>query len=207
VNIERGDLNAADAAARRADAARRAAGVESLPQMLNSWFGTAMTHRALGRLDEAEHDAEAGARVAADFPAAADSLLLAVPVTIELGRIRLARGDLAGARAALADARTRLLGATDAGKMTTWLAEADQALGEASPATSAKARRPADTELSSRELSVLQMLTGTGSLREVSDALFVSQNTLKTHCRTIYRKLGASSREEAVARARQRGLL
>jgi cyanophycinase-like exopeptidase len=38
-------------------------------------------------------------------------------------------------------------------------------------------------------------------------ALFVTPNTLKTHLRAIYRKLGAESREEAVIRAREGGLI
>jgi LuxR family transcriptional regulator, maltose regulon positive regulatory protein len=37
--------------------------------------------------------------------------------------------------------------------------------------------------------------------------LFVTLNTLKTHLRAIYRKLGAESREEAVIRAREGGLI
>jgi len=36
---------------------------------------------------------------------------------------------------------------------------------------------------------------------------FVTPNTLKTHLRAIYRKLGAESREEAVIRAREGGLI
>jgi LuxR family maltose regulon positive regulatory protein len=62
-------------------------------------------------------------------------------------------------------------------------------------------------ELTSRELTVMRMLTGTGTLREIGSELAVSPNTLKTHCRTIYRKLGVTSRAQAVARARERGLI
>jgi LuxR family transcriptional regulator, maltose regulon positive regulatory protein len=45
------------------------------------------------------------------------------------------------------------------------------------------------------------------SLRELAADLFVTPNTLKTHLRAIYRKLGAESREEAVIRAREGGLI
>jgi LuxR family maltose regulon positive regulatory protein len=203
--LERGNLEAADAAARRCDAARRAAGVEAVPQMLNSWFGTARTHRVRGRLPEALHDAEAAAVVAADYPAVTDSLLIAVPVTIELGRIRLALGDIEGAQAALADASARLVGATETGRIAGWLAEAQRELAAAG---GAGAPKPLESgELTERELSVLRMLKGSGTLREISDALFISPNTMKTHCRTIYRKLGASGREDAVRRAAARGLI
>ena len=43
--------------------------------------------------------------------------------------------------------------------------------------------------------------------RELASALFVTPNTLRTHLRAIYRKLGAESRDDAVIRARERGLI
>jgi LuxR family transcriptional regulator, maltose regulon positive regulatory protein len=46
-----------------------------------------------------------------------------------------------------------------------------------------------------------------GSCRELAADLFVAPNTLKTHLRAIYRKLGAEFREEAVIRAREGGLI
>jgi LuxR family transcriptional regulator, maltose regulon positive regulatory protein len=51
------------------------------------------------------------------------------------------------------------------------------------------------------------MLPAPGSLRELAADLFVTLNTLKTHLRAIYRKLGAESREEAVIRAGEGGLI
>ena len=45
------------------------------------------------------------------------------------------------------------------------------------------------------------------SQRELATSLFVTANTLKTHLRAIYRKLGAESRGDAVARARSLGLI
>jgi LuxR family maltose regulon positive regulatory protein len=51
------------------------------------------------------------------------------------------------------------------------------------------------------------MLGSSLTQSELASALYVSVNTLKTHVRSIYRKLDAASREEAVARARERGLL
>jgi len=44
-------------------------------------------------------------------------------------------------------------------------------------------------------------------LREIGGELFVSENTVKTHARSIYRKLNAASRAEAVASARGLQLL
>ena len=61
------------------------------------------------------------------------------------------------------------------------------------------ALRPA---LSERERSILALLAGEKSEREIADELFLSFNTVHTHVRSIYRKLGVSSRAEAVARQR-----
>ena len=43
--------------------------------------------------------------------------------------------------------------------------------------------------------------------REIADEMFISMNTLKTHLKSIYRKLDATSRAEAVAHAGTKGLL
>jgi LuxR family maltose regulon positive regulatory protein len=62
-------------------------------------------------------------------------------------------------------------------------------------------------ELSERELAVLRLLPSRLSQREIAAELFVSFNTVKTHMRAIFRKLGVASRPDAVARARELGLL
>ena len=54
--------------------------------------------------------------------------------------------------------------------------------------------------LSAAELRVLKLLPTT-SYPQMADALFISYNTVKTHLRSIYRKLGVSSRSEAIERA------
>jgi LuxR family maltose regulon positive regulatory protein len=62
-------------------------------------------------------------------------------------------------------------------------------------------------QLTQRELTILRLLTGTASNREIAAELFVSPNTLKTHLRAIYRKLDVSDRIAAVQRGRALGLL
>jgi LuxR family transcriptional regulator, maltose regulon positive regulatory protein len=62
-------------------------------------------------------------------------------------------------------------------------------------------------ELSARELEVLRLLPSRLSQREIAAELYVSFNTIRTHTRVIFRKLGVTSRAEAVARARELGLL
>ena len=57
------------------------------------------------------------------------------------------------------------------------------------------------------ELAVLRCLAAGLSRREIGARLYISLNTVKTHLRELYRKLGATSRADAVARAEALGLL
>jgi ATP/maltotriose-dependent transcriptional regulator MalT len=61
--------------------------------------------------------------------------------------------------------------------------------------------------LSERELEVLTMLASGKTNSEVAKDLFVSVGTVKSHTGNIYRKLGARNRTEALARARELGML
>jgi LuxR family maltose regulon positive regulatory protein len=61
--------------------------------------------------------------------------------------------------------------------------------------------------LSDRERQVLRLLGGDLTLREIADELYVSHNTIKSHARAIYRKLGVTTRAEAWERARGSRLL
>ena len=62
-------------------------------------------------------------------------------------------------------------------------------------------------ELSGAELRVIRYLPSNLKAPEIAAELFVSTNTVRTHLRHIYAKLDAHGRAEAVARARQLGLL
>jgi LuxR family maltose regulon positive regulatory protein len=61
--------------------------------------------------------------------------------------------------------------------------------------------------LSERELAVLALLPSLLSAREIATEFTVSVNTVKSHIRSIYAKLGVSTRREAVLRAQERGLV
>jgi LuxR family maltose regulon positive regulatory protein len=67
----------------------------------------------------------------------------------------------------------------------------------------AKPRAP----LSPSELAVLRLLPSFLTNQEIADALFLSVNTVKTHLRSIYRKLAATSRRDAIANGRRLRLL
>ena len=62
-------------------------------------------------------------------------------------------------------------------------------------------------DLSDREMEVLQHLAGMLSTAEIAATMFISVNTVRTHIRSILRKLAVSRRNQAVRRARERGLL
>jgi LuxR family maltose regulon positive regulatory protein len=68
-------------------------------------------------------------------------------------------------------------------------------------------RKPRNSVLSERELVVLRMLCGPLSERDIGRELYVSHNTVHSHTRSIYRKLGASSRAEAIREGRGAGLI
>ncbi|MGY1622936.1 LuxR C-terminal-related transcriptional regulator [Geodermatophilus sp. SYSU D00965] len=62
-------------------------------------------------------------------------------------------------------------------------------------------------DLSDREMEVLQHLAQMLSTAEIAATMFISVNTVRTHIRSILRKLAVSRRNQAVRRARERGLL
>ncbi len=65
---------------------------------------------------------------------------------------------------------------------------------------------PAAPVLSERESEILGLIAGGATNREIAASLFLSPHTVKEHTSTIYRKLGARNRAEAVQRAQRLGL-
>jgi LuxR family transcriptional regulator, transcriptional regulator of spore coat protein len=72
-------------------------------------------------------------------------------------------------------------------------------------APSTRTHRP-PTPLTDRERVVLARLSEDATLRQIASELFVTRNTVKSQVRSVYRKLGVSSRAEALARAQEAGL-
>ena len=60
---------------------------------------------------------------------------------------------------------------------------------------------------SEAELAVLRLLATDSSMREIGAELFISSNTVRSHTRALYRKLGVGQRADAVARGQALGLL
>ncbi len=64
-----------------------------------------------------------------------------------------------------------------------------------------------ELELTRREIEVLGLMADDLSNREMAERLFISENTVKTHCSRVFDKLGAGRRTQAVQRARQLSLI
>ena len=80
-------------------------------------------------------------------------------------------------------------------------------LTPASPGRGAGQPATAAVPLTSSELAVLRFLPTHMTNQEIAEALFLSINTVKTHLRSVYRKLGVTTRRQAIARSGKLGLL
>jgi LuxR family maltose regulon positive regulatory protein len=151
-------------------------------------YGAALA--AYGRYDEALTELEKGVFL---------RRLWAQPLDLADGLIALATtvaaaGDRGRAAVVFDEAEDVIAGCRDAGALPSRLAAAKRA---------ARIARPAPGEqLSERERTVLRYLGSGLSEREIARELYLSFNTVHSHVKAIYRKLGVSTRAEAVARAK-----
>ncbi len=123
----------------------------------------------------------------------ANALLGHAPVLRALGEHKRAAD-------AIAEARSVLEACPDPGILAGRLAALDR------PPQISRVRF-ADQELTQRELRVLRLLHGDLSERDIGRELYVAHNTVHSHVRSIYRKLGVSSRADALRRTRELRLL
>jgi LuxR family maltose regulon positive regulatory protein len=170
-----------------------------LPQTVMAYAATAAVQAARGQFDQARSELEPVLEVRGKTPGLGPWGTI-VP-TLLLARIRLEAGDQAGAAELAEEAREVLAALPDGTEaLRARLAELDRRIGGAGHG--AHTAEP----LTEREAAILRLLGGTLSLREISNELYVSANTVKTHTQAIYRKLGVSTRHEAVAQGKRLGL-
>jgi LuxR family maltose regulon positive regulatory protein len=123
-----------------------------------------------------------------------------------LARSRARAGDASGAEDALRAAQGQLAGAR-VPSFVALIRELEREIRDA-PAVLAAELETGDGELlSAAELRVLELLPSDLSYREIAEQLYLSVNTVRTHGQRIRRKLGASTRDEAVSAARRLDLL
>jgi LuxR family maltose regulon positive regulatory protein len=108
--------------------------------------------------------------------------------------------DATFSRAHLDQARRIVGGCASPGLLPTFVGEVEALLARHPPADRPHSH-PTAEPLTRRESNVLRLLGSDLSLREIAAELFVSYNTVKSQTRAIYRKLGVSTRAEAVARS------
>jgi LuxR family maltose regulon positive regulatory protein len=171
-----------------------------------SWIGAnaaaalGAVREAEGRLAEAERELASAEQFFADEVATVHHAWLLVL----LARVRCGRGRLDDARATLRSAEDELGELADGGRLPSLAATVAAELERASARASTGEVLEAPSEA---ELAVLRLLVSDLSTREIGGELFLSANTVRTHARAIYRKLGVGSRADAVARAGELGLL
>jgi LuxR family transcriptional regulator, maltose regulon positive regulatory protein len=200
VAVERGEVHRARALADAALASARDTGLTNTLPAARAQLADAMVARAEGDVARAHRSATRALEVRDAFDGGAQQAWM----LLVLADACVARGQHARAERLLAEAREMLARCRDAGRVP----EIADAVAEAL----AHRRRdgheaPLVEPPSPAELAVLRFLPSELSTRDIAAALFVSINTVRSHLRSLYRKLGVSSRDEAIARAGALGLL
>jgi LuxR family maltose regulon positive regulatory protein len=124
-----------------------------------------------------------------------------VQVRLELAHAYLALADPAGARTVLREIDGILRHRPDLGVLVRRVEDVKGMLKDTRVSASGM------STLTSAELRVLPFLATHLTLPEIGERLFLSRHTVKSQAISAYRKLGVSTRGEAVERARQLGLL
>lgn len=197
LDLEAGDLASAERWARRAVDVAESHGLADTAT--GAWAGA-----TLGAVLARGHDRDEGERLLVlgiDRMRAATEPLLVMQALLNLAAALEARGAVAEEQRALAEAKDLIDDCADPGILADRWKVMSRSLA-------AGTRRGGDgVELTKREIEILRLLPTRLSQREIGRRLFVSYNTVHSHIRSIYRKLGVSSRIDAVERARERGLL
>jgi LuxR family maltose regulon positive regulatory protein len=197
---DEGHLEEAESLAREARTAVERFKLQEVPQstVVNIALGRALAKR--GKLAEARVELENGILLRqrhGDMNPWPTIIGL-----LTLSEVELARGDRSGARQALAQARAIMEEYPDAGIYPELLALQEENL---------RVRKPREAqlggELTERELDVLRLLVGELSTRQMAQSLYIAPNTIRTQIKSIYRKLGVSSRKQAVDEAHAMGLI
>ena len=197
---ERGRLASARRHAEKAKAAagRIGTGRSWLGANASAALGSVLA--AEGGLVEAEHELASAERFFSDEVATVHHIWLLVL----LARVRVRRGRLAEADTTLRSAREALSEIVDCGAVPALADDVQRELEQAKGrASSGEVLEPP----SEAEVTVLQLLASDLSTREIGERLFLSPNTIRSHTRALYHKLGVHSRTDAIARATALGLL
>ena len=195
--IEDGDWTLAEMLSSQGRAQLDRSGIGDYPMMALSLAVSAVVRSRTGRLEEAAADLRQGKDLLGQLEDFAPWYEAETWVALARASVRL--DDAPAATRMLVEASRVLKLTPDAIVLETWIAET-AALIEAVTASGVHDLTPA-------ELRILQYLPTHLSFPQIAGQVFVSPNTVKTQAQGVYRKLGVSSRREAVERARSAGLL
>jgi LuxR family maltose regulon positive regulatory protein len=197
VSVAAGDLEAAEAWIREALDVATSFGFADLPQVGYYRMIAGTIHARQGDHAEADRLISLGLEQMRGSwePLHVAQALLALAAT------RQALGAPAEARTMIDEARAVIDAYRDPGILRERLQQASRTL------VPAYRRADQGTKLTEREVEVLRLLAAGATEREVGKTLFVSPSTIHSHTKSVYHKLGSSSREEAVTRARELGLI
>ncbi len=178
---------------------------------MSSYYRIAPAYALRGRGATDPASARADAKKAVDLARQIPGdLALAYTLTI-CGDTLLDADDHTGA-GLLTEARSIIDRCPDPGIAGRYLAriESRHGVGGRTRSVNSDAARATDAlveQLTERETAVLRYLPTKLSQRDIASELYVSPNTVKTHCAAIYRKLGVGDRKAAVQAARDLGVL
>ncbi len=195
--IERGDWRAAEREIVRARDQVDRYGLGEYPMIALALAASAHLRAWQGSTDAASADLAAAKLRLAELEDFVPWFEIEARLTLARASVRL--GDRDGARRLTDEAATQLSQASDAPALRRWLEEVE---GLCRPGPELP-----EEPLTAAELRIVGFLPSHLSFPQVAQAVHLSPNTVKTHVRSIYRKLGASSRQEAVERAREAALL
>jgi LuxR family transcriptional regulator, maltose regulon positive regulatory protein len=176
------------------------------PQAAMAYIAAGAVYAGQGRLGAAREEFEHALRIRQTWPGI--SPWPTVLTTLRLAPVLDDLGERPAAIALAAEARAILAARPDgAGYQRARLSGLEQRFAAPARPVAAGVAGVAGKPLTDSEIAVLRLLEGTLSLRQIGQELYVSHNTVKTHVRSIYRKLGTSTRPDAVARGRDLGVL
>jgi LuxR family maltose regulon positive regulatory protein len=202
IEYERGD--AASAGARAAEAIALAEEHD-----LSEHWASSLSLAVRGQLLDRSDDPEAADRVLLRASELARRGVASIEIAyslLALAGIRQRLGRHEEAQRIYEEARNAVARCADPGILDARLASAERRTRLAPP-TRVRPTTGACEALSNAELSVLRLLRSELSQREIAGELHLSVNTIKTHTRNIYRKLGVAERADAISRARGLSLI
>jgi LuxR family maltose regulon positive regulatory protein len=164
--------------------------------LVYAWASRAATHR--GDISQARFYLGRGSRLRPLLTYALP--VVSVQALLEMTRSYIALGDPMGAAAVVAQAHEILQQRPDLGLLSELAGQLHASLA------TGRTRANGASSLTAAELRLLPLLSTHLSYAEIGERLYVSKNTVKTQAYSAYRKLGVSSRSEAVVRARELGL-